>query len=51
MECEECGSDEWELIVTSLTNRDDEWFDLYQCKKCKRVVCATWSTFCSNDKV
>ena len=34
--CKECGRKDWEIV-----KKEKDGFDLWQCYKCKRVVCAT----------
>ena len=44
--CQECGSDEWEFITYI-----GEYKELYQCKKCKRVVCSVENTMYDYERV
>ena len=38
MKCEECGNDEWEIVLAYVKIEEGTPIHLFQCKKCKRVV-------------
>jgi len=38
--CKDCNSTDWETVISGIIWDHGASYNLYQCKKCKRVVCA-----------
>jgi len=45
--CKECGSSNWEIVVPNFKGDKDLW----QCSKCKRVVCTTFENLDGEGKI